>query len=498
MKRWLPFLVVTTALLLPNSVVFGQDKTEDAAGTEKDSAKNVEEKELSIAEQITQLIGDSKLAEADKLVDGLEQGSKQTDRFRSQLATAFMRKRDYVEATAQYEAQLQAEMAKEKFSPARIASLVGTLRAYMPRANRADEIMAMVEKTSELVSTKVDTSKASPAMESLLRLNVVKSSLLRSDDKTDEANAILAADFKLAEELYASEASDLSARIYSAAMRNLMPSEADMNVRSEMLAEHQDLTSKLADKGDIEMAVAFVQAALSEVGRSYRAEPEAAEAMLITLKEFVEHHAENENFSARLNAYSRTIAGYESRLESAKQLLAMIGKQAPPMDADLNWVGVEQPLDTKGKVVLLDFWALWCGPCINTFPHLKHLTEEYGDQGFQVLGVTRYYNYTWDEEAERAVRGDRSEKPNPEVENEVLQKFLASHGLTHPTVVVSAESTMHKDFGVSGIPHVALLDQQGRIQMVKVGSGKANAQAIEAKIKELLGLTESSTATTGE
>ncbi|MEP3480408.1 MAG: TlpA disulfide reductase family protein [Fuerstiella sp.] len=491
MKRWLPILVATTAVLLPNAVVFSQDKAED-------TAKKVEEKELSTSEQITKFISDGQLTKADKLIDGLEQDSKQTDRFRTQLATAFMRKRDYAGATAQYEAQLQAEMAKEKFSAARIASLVGTLRAYMPRANRADEIMAMVEKASELVSSKVDKSKASADMESLLRLNVVKSSLLRSDDQVDEANAILAADFKLTQELHATEGSDISARLYSAAMRNLMPSEADMNVRSEMLAEHQALTSKLAEAGDTEMAVAFVQAALSEVGRSYRTEPAAAEATLITLKEFVDHHAENKKIAARLTPYSRSIASYESRLESSKKLLAMIGKQAPAMDADVNWVGVEQPMDTKGKVVLLDFWALWCGPCINTFPHLKHLTEEYGDQGFQVVGVTRYYNYTWDEEAERAVRGDRSADPNPEVENEVLQKFMASHGLTHPTVVVSGESTMHKDFGVSGIPHVALLDQQGRIQMVKVGSGEANAQAIESKIKELLGLTESSATSAGE
>ena len=115
-----------------------------------------------------------------------------------------------------------------------------------------------------------------------------------------------------------------------------------------------------------------------------------------------------------------------------------------------------------------------------------------------MVGVTRYYNYTWDEETDRPKAGDRSADPDPEVENEVLQKFFASHDLTHPTVVVSKDSTLHNDFGVSGIPHVAILDQQGRIQMVKIGSGEDNAVAIEAKIKELLGLTESSEADTGQ
>lgn len=504
MKRWLPFLVVSTALLLPGTVVFGQADTKADAKAKGDAeadtatADDKEQKELSVPEQISQLISEKKLAKADKLVDGLEQDSRETERFRSQLAQAFMRNRDYAGGAAQYEKLLQTEMGKKDFSGVKIANFVNLLRSYLPRADRDDDVMPMIEKAIELVSTKVDRSKASMEMDALLRMNVVKSSVLRFADKQDESEAILLADHDLTQKLYTEEESDIAARLYSSAMRNLMAAVTDADARREMLETHQGLTSKLAEDGNSEMALGYVQAALSEISRTYRSEPVEAEAMLSTLKEFVDHHAENEKIASRLKPYDRSITSIEARLESAKKLLAMIGQPAPPMDADVTWVGIDQPIDTNGKVVLLDFWALWCGPCIATFPHLKHLSEEYGDKGFQIVGVTRYYNYTWDEESGRPKSGDRSADPNPEVEDEVLQKFLASHELTHPTVVVSKESTMHKDFGVSGIPHVALLDQQGRIQMVKVGSGKANSDAIEAKIRELLGLTESTESAAGE
>lgn len=497
MKHWLTFFVVSTAMLSPNTAALGQTKTKAAAGTEA-KADQEDKKEMTVLEQISQLISDKELAEAAKLVDSLDQNSREASRFRTQLATDFLRSRNYVGAVAQHEAQLQVEMAKKNFSSGKIAVFVVRLTSCMPRAKQSHKIMPMIDNAIELVSTKVDPAKASIDMESLMRINVAKSSALRSDDQLEEAKSILQRDLDQVQKLHAEEDSAMSARLYSSAMLDLLPALTDTDVRNEMLASHQDLASKLAEKGNVDMAVVFVQAALSEIGRSYRSDPVAAEEILKSLKEFVSHHSENEKIAARLKPYERRLASYESRLESSKKLLAMIGQPAPAMDADVIWVGVEQPIDTDGKVVLLDFWAIWCGPCINTFPHLKHLTEEYGDKGFQVSGVTRYYNYTWDEEAGRPLRGDRAADPNPEAENEALQKFLASHSLTHPTVVTPEGSTMNSDFGVSGIPHVALLDQQGRIQMVKVGSGKANAQAIEAKIKELLGLTKSKKSASGE
>ena len=67
------------------------------------------------------------------------------------------------------------------------------------------------------------------------------------------------------------------------------------------------------------------------------------------------------------------------------------GKGKPQQAPDLTLVSLEgNPIrlaDYKGQVLIVDFWATWCGPCRLEIPHLIALQEEYGDRGFQVIGV---------------------------------------------------------------------------------------------------------------
>src|SRR5437879_5302075 len=71
---------------------------------------------------------------------------------------------------------------------------------------------------------------------------------------------------------------------------------------------------------------------------------------------------------------------------------ALIGKPAPDFKGEFSLNGKPTKLsDLKGKVVLLDFWAVWCGPCVSTFPHLREWHKEYKDKGLEILGVTTYF-----------------------------------------------------------------------------------------------------------
>jgi len=73
----------------------------------------------------------------------------------------------------------------------------------------------------------------------------------------------------------------------------------------------------------------------------------------------------------------------------------LIDKPTPRLQAD-EWIGSE-PLTMeklKGKVVVLDFWATWCVPCIKQFPTLRQWQEKYGPRGLVIIGVTNLSNQT--------------------------------------------------------------------------------------------------------
>lgn len=497
MKLRIPFYVLLAAITAATPACMAQETAAASPATDNDDAE--EEKEQSPAQKVQQAIEDGDLGDANTMLDEMDQTNATTEALRRQLSTAYMRKRDYAGVVKQYSAILNTEMERKEPSVAKVASLIGTMRAYGSRTEMADQIPEIIEKGIALAKAKSDPQEPSDNLLGLIQLNQMKSFSLRGKGQTEEAAELLENDYQMAEKLLAAnEDSGTAARIFSLAARNVLPALTNRDRAEEIFMKHQTLASTLADAGNVEMATAYASACVSRVASMYRSEPEAAEKLLENVKGFMEKHKDDEKIYARIRNYERSIASYESRIESARKLLELVGKPAPAFDSDVNWVNAASPIDTQGKVVLLDFWALWCGPCIATFPHLKHLTEEYGDKGFQIVGVTRYYNYSWDDEADKAVRGDRSADPNPEVENVALQNFMASHDLVHPTMVVGKESTMHKDYGVSGIPHVALIDQQGNIAMIKVGSGEANAQAIEAKIQELLGLTAAAEAAPAE
>lgn len=166
----------------------------------------------------------------------------------------------------------------------------------------------------------------------------------------------------------------------------------------------------------------------------------------------------------------------------------MIGKAAPEIAGDFALNGKAVKLaDLKGKVVMLDFWAVWCGPCVRTFPHLIELHKAHKDDGLEIIGLTTYYEqFKFDKDAGRVARG--TEKLTAVQEQAMLKEFGTHHKLEH-RLQAGPRADMNKVFQTyraNAIPQVVLIDRKGMVRKVVVGSGEENSKAIEEEIKKLL------------
>jgi cytochrome c biogenesis protein CcmG/thiol:disulfide interchange protein DsbE len=116
--------------------------------------------------------------------------------------------------------------------------------------------------------------------------------------------------------------------------------------------------------------------------------------------------------------------------------------------------------DFKGKVVLVDFWATWCGPCKLEVPHLVDLYNQYNNQGFEIIGIAL----------------DNSGA-------EVVAPFVRENNVSYPVVIGNREVAMAFG-GLTAIPTAFLVDKSGNI--IKKYVGYQDKAVFEEEIKRLL------------
>ena len=138
--------------------------------------------------------------------------------------------------------------------------------------------------------------------------------------------------------------------------------------------------------------------------------------------------------------------------------------------------------DFQSKVLVLDFWATWCGPCLVTFPNLRKLQERYADYPVVFLGVTSIQGYYND--AKNRQRVDT--KGNPEAEMGYMPAFMKDMEMTW-LVAFSEKNVFNPDFGVRLIPHIAIIDPAGIVRYNALRPDDApyhEAEKIDALLKE--------------
>lgn len=158
--------------------------------------------------------------------------------------------------------------------------------------------------------------------------------------------------------------------------------------------------------------------------------------------------------------------------ESGQQLAEMIrvrgallpGAEAPAFTLKNIYTGDDISLaDYRGKYVLLDFWASWCGPCRNSHPHLIGIEQKYKADNFALLGIA----------------SDRKD--------DVIKEAAGKDGITWPQMNIyekrSGQKPLSEMYDISALPTKILIDPQGKIVARYIG----DVAEIDTKLKEIFG-----------
>jgi cytochrome c biogenesis protein CcmG/thiol:disulfide interchange protein DsbE len=127
--------------------------------------------------------------------------------------------------------------------------------------------------------------------------------------------------------------------------------------------------------------------------------------------------------------------------------------------------------DYRGKVVLLNFWATWCGPCTMEIPWFTEFQQQYKSKGFEVLGVSM------DDDGWT-----------------VIKPYITAHKINY-RIVLGNDSVTQLYGGVDSLPTSFLIDKAGRVAYVHVGLAEKNEYLNE--IQNLLGSNAGNTSQTG-
>lgn len=144
-------------------------------------------------------------------------------------------------------------------------------------------------------------------------------------------------------------------------------------------------------------------------------------------------------------------------------------EMAPDLKAP-DWIGMNPAKlsELRGRVVLLEFWAPWCGPCRANFPDLRRWHSSFKDKGLTIIGVTKAFGCVGDRRATRAEELD------------YLRNFKKTNDLGYAFAVGDSDDDV-SNYGVRLIPSYVLIDRRGIIRSMGFGT-----RGLETMIRKLI------------
>ncbi|MBV8783757.1 MAG: TlpA family protein disulfide reductase [Gammaproteobacteria bacterium] len=157
----------------------------------------------------------------------------------------------------------------------------------------------------------------------------------------------------------------------------------------------------------------------------------------------------------------QTIAALAAALALALPALAGTGGPAPQFtlgSRDGKEVSLTQ---FHGQVVMLNFWASWCGPCRQEMPLLEGIYKKYGKMGFVLLGV------------------------NVEPDSQAAQEWLKQTPVSFP-ILFDKDSKVSKLYEVAGMPSTVIIDRSGKVRMLHRGYKPGDENEYQDSIRTLI------------
>ena len=140
---------------------------------------------------------------------------------------------------------------------------------------------------------------------------------------------------------------------------------------------------------------------------------------------------------------------------------SLVGKAAPNVPLNLLGGGKLNLPDMKGDVVVLDFWATWCAPCLNALPVTSEVAQAYKEKGVHYFSI------------------DQEETP------EQIEKFMKQHNWSFP-VALDETGKLSTAYGIEGIPFTVVIDKDGIVRNVHVGMAPNLKAELSREIEGLL------------